>query len=339
MIRLNPASDGPPRRSAGSLTGTRVRMPWPTDKAFRILSIDGGGIRGLFAAALLEYMEQHFLGGELIGRYFDLITGTSTGGIIAIGLGAEVPASDIYRMYIERGREIFPPWRRSVLRPFLRPFRYSYDIGALSRILQEVFRSKRLRESVTRLCIPAYEGKYCEPYIFKTPHHPDFRHDGGQLMSKVATCTSVAPTFFRTLEDDGYVFIDGGVWANNPVMVGLVDALSCFDVERSQVQILSIGCGSNTYRVSGTRISLGGLLSWRNVIDAAMSLQSHNALGQAGLLIGANRLLRLSPPDRFAEIELDDWNQAVALVPGVIDPIIDEFGERMYAQFFSASAA
>lgn len=310
-------------------------MPWPRDRVFRILSIDGGGIRGLFAAALLKYMEQHFLGGDLIGRHFDLITGTSTGGIIAVGLGAEVSTTDICKLYIERGCEIFPPWRKSLLRTYLRPFRYSYDIDALSRILREVFGSKKLRESVTRLCIPSYEGRYCEPYIFKTPHHPDFRQDGAQLMSKVATCTAVAPTFFRPLEDNGYVFLDGGVWANNPIMVGLVDVLSCFDVERSQVQILSIGCGNTDYRVGGTRISLGGLLSWRNVIDAALSLQSHNALGQAGLLVGASRLLRLSPPNSIAEIELDNWSQAVAVIPDAIDPIIHQFGDRVYTQFFS----
>lgn len=339
MSRFRRGSHDPPKRSAGSLKGRRVPLPWPHDREFRILSIDGGGVRGLFPAALLKYMEEHFLGGQPIGHHFDLITGTSTGGIIAVALGAEVPASHINRIYTERSCEIFPPWRRSLVMRCLRHLRYSYDNDALVNILKEIFGTKTFGESVTNLCIPAFEGKYGEPYIFKTPHHPDFQLDQSQLMSKVATCTSVAPTFFRPLEDAGYVFVDGGVWANNPIMIGLVDALSCFDVGRNQIKILSLGCGNIPFEVSQSRISLGGILSWRNVIDAAINLQSHNALGQAGLLIGADRILRVSPPPEVGRIDLDDCRRAVSLIPETIDPIIDEYGERIYTQFFSDKGA
>lgn len=338
-MSLRLESHDPPKRSAGSIKGRRVPSPWPHDREFRILSIDGGGVRGLFPAALLKYMEEHFLSEQLIGHHFDLITGTSTGGIIAVALGAGVFASRINTMYTERSCEIFPPWRRSLVMRCLRYFRYSYDNDALVDILQEIFGTKTFGESVTRLCIPAFEGKYGEPYIFKTPHHPDFQLDRSELMSKVATCTSVAPTFFRPHEDAGYVFVDGGVWANNPIMVGLVDALSCFDVSRNQIRILSLGCGGTSFHVGTSRIFLGGILSWRSVIDAAISLQSHNALGQARLLIGADRVLRVSPPPEVGRIDLDDCRQAVALIPETIDPIIDEYGERIYTQFFSDKGA
>ncbi len=77
----------PPLRSAGTIQHTRVKQPWPTDRLFRILSIDGGGIKGIFPAAYLAEIEQRFLNGESIGNYFDLVAGTSTGGIIALALG------------------------------------------------------------------------------------------------------------------------------------------------------------------------------------------------------------------------------------------------------------
>src|SRR5262249_51355527 len=86
------------------------------------------------------------------------------------------------------------------------------------------------------------------------------------------------PTYYRPLCDGEYVFVDGGIWANNPVMIALVEALASFDVKREQIRILSIGCG-------GTKLTWGGLLQWRDIVNAAMRLQSQNALGQAGLLI------------------------------------------------------
>ena len=78
--------------------------------------------------------------------------------------------------------------------------------------------------------MPSADGRHGDLYVFKTPHHPDFRLDGHELMTKIGAATSAAPTYYRPLEDGGYTFVDGGLWANNPIMVGLVDALSCFTV-------------------------------------------------------------------------------------------------------------
>ncbi len=91
-----------------------------------------------------------------------------------------------------------------------------------------------------------------------------------------------------------YRFVDGGVWANNPIMIGLVDALACFDIDPTQVRILSLGCGREPVRV-GWMKAVGGPLSWTNVIFAAMDLQPQNALGQSRLLVGHERVTRLEP--------------------------------------------
>ena len=96
----------PPRRSSGALKRRRERLPWSDDREFRILSIDGGGIRGVFPAVVLAGLEERYLDGQPLASYFDLIAGTSTGGIIALGLGAGLRAADVSRMYVERGGEM-----------------------------------------------------------------------------------------------------------------------------------------------------------------------------------------------------------------------------------------
>src|SRR5207244_2324882 len=104
---------------------------------------------------------------------------------------------------------------------------------------------------------------------------------------------------------------DGGVWANNPVMIALVEALASFDVSREQIRIFSLGCGDGLYSVGGTKRTWGGMWQWRDIITAAMRLQSQNALGQAGLLIGRENLLRIDLPPDFPAIDLDDWQMSV----------------------------
>ena len=96
-------------RRANSLATRRERQPWPKGKPFKILALDGGGIRGVYTAALLERCEATLAGGEPLARYFDMIAGTSTGGIIALGLGLGIPTAEITGFYRDDGRRIFPP--------------------------------------------------------------------------------------------------------------------------------------------------------------------------------------------------------------------------------------
>ena len=148
----------PTRRSSGALKRRRERLPWSGDREFRILSIDGGGIRGVFPATVLAGLEERYLDGQPLARYFDLIAGTSTGGIIALGLGAGLRAADISRMYIERGDEIFPPvgdgahrFVQRVGQWVTRLFRYRYNRAALDALLLEALGSGS-SESRSRGC-------------------------------------------------------------------------------------------------------------------------------------------------------------------------------------------
>ena len=345
-MKQEPVGERPPKRSSGALDRRRVPLAWPEDRPFRILSIDGGGIRGVYPATFLAELERRYLGGESVARHFDLIAGTSTGGILAVGLGAGIKAVELRDLYVHRGCEIFPPIRPRALEGVVRWFRsacqvfkYRYDRKALKGILQETLGDRKFGEAQTRLCIPSFDGRYGEVYIFKTPHHPDFRKDVRESMTKVAEATSAAPTFFRPLEDGGYTFVDGGVWANNPVMIGLVDALTCYTVKAEQVRILSLGCGDAPYTVDRRKIVGGGIWAWRDVIFAAMRLQSQNAVGQAGLLIGADRIVRIDAPTTEAKIEMDDWRRAVEELPGAAEAAIDEMGPEVAARFLKEPAA
>ena len=192
--------------------------------------------------------------------------------------------------------------------------------------------------SHTRLCVPSFDGHHGEVYIFKTPHHPDFKLDGAEYMAKIGAATAAAPTFFRPLSDGGYAFVDGGVWANNPVMIAVVDALTCFDVPPDRISVLSIGCGSQPYRLNRAKIVHGGLLAWRDVYHAAMSLQSQNALGQAGLLLGADQILRIDAPIAAAPIELDGWARAVAELPLAAERALREHGRTIATTFLRLPA-
>ena len=319
-------------RSAGTLSERRELLPWPENREFRILSIDGGGIRGIFPAAFLAGLEERFLGGASIADYFDLIAGASTGGIIAIGLGAGLTAAQLRDIYIERGSELFNPNRRD-LNNWVRWIAAPYKSEALAEIMQDVLGGRLFGESQTRLCVPSFEGDYGEVYVFKTPHHPDFRKDWKENMTKVAVATAAAPTYLRPIKDGGYTFVDGGVWANNPVMAGLVDALSCFDVRRDQVRILSLGCGNEPYKIGRLQRLLGGKLMWHDLIFAAMRLQSHSALGQAGLLIGRDRLIRVDAPNQGKPIALDDWKRAVDELPPYALDALNMRGDAVFNDF------
>jgi uncharacterized protein len=221
-------------RSSFSARERRERLPWPKGEPFRILSIDGGGIKGIFPAAVLAALENRFLAGKSIARYFDMITGTSTGGILALGLGAGKTSRELLEVYQRDGSKIFPAGRLARLWRAARGVSvHRYDRTAMTSAVESAVGTLTFAESSSRLCIPAFEGHHGEVYIFKTPHHPDYRIDGRERMVTVGQATSAAPCYFRALDAGGYRFVDGGVWANNPIMIGLVDTLACFELDPS----------------------------------------------------------------------------------------------------------
>jgi hypothetical protein len=310
--RLGP---GEPR-SRGAIPQRRVPQTWPEAWPFRILSLDGGGIRGIFTAAVLAELERSHLGGRPITACFDLIAGTSTGGIIALGLGAGLSATQLADLYVTRGNEVFPPSIGGLakLRAWVRNqwhlVSHLYDREGLTRLLGQTLGDRLFGQSCTRLCIPAFEGRHSEVFVFKTPHHADYKTDRFERMTTVGLATSAAPTYFRPLEHGGYTLVDGGVWANNPIMLAVIEAMTCYNVTRDQIQVLSIGCGEDRYVLSRPEIIHGGIWHWRRVMLAAMRLQSLAATNQARLLLGPSQVIRIDPPELQPPIKLDDWQRS-----------------------------
>lgn len=239
-------------------------------KPFRILSIDGGGIRGIIPARFLCELESH--AGKLKGEtarlcdYFDLICGTSTGGIIAIGLALGMPAGDILDLYRKNAQRIFG--QSNILYNLMRGIRMlthaKHSNKGLAEVLEEAFVPyssdgvTRLGHAKTRLVVPAYSAAQGKPVVFKTSHHTELTRDYQVPAYRVALATSAAPTYFsaQTFSYSDVVtgrnstitnLVDGGVFANNPALIGLTEALS-IGIELPQIKLLSIGTGSENFR-------------------------------------------------------------------------------------------
>lgn len=327
-------------RSAGAIPQRRVPQAWPKDRRFRILSIDGGGIRGIFPAAILAGLERDHAGGASIANYFDLIAGTSTGGIIALGLGCGLTGAQLLDLYVKRGCEVFPPFPDNSygrVRRWLRDKRqymyYAYDRAALERMLTDRLGDKLFGESQSRLVIPAFEGKHSEVFVFKTPHHENYKFDRWEKMVTVGLATAAAPTFFRPLQHKGFTLVDGGVWANNPVMLGVIEALTAFDVSREQIDVLTLSCGDDPYIVSDAEINKGGVWHWKMIMSAAMRLQSEAATNQARLLLGPPQVIRIPPRPIAPSIRMDDWQRSVAELIPAANEALEAQGEKIASLF------
>jgi hypothetical protein len=300
---------------------------------FRILSLDGGGIRGAFAAAFIARIEQEL--GHPITDHFDLIAGTSTGGIIALALGLGEPADRIRNLYEQRGPQIFtrrlttalPAWQRTCLKIAKKKFpgieeaglhRSKYDSKGLADALREVYGIRTMEDATaSRLVIPAVDLIYGRTVAFKTPHQPDFIRDRRLSVVDVALATTSAPTFFpHAVIGTGSAYTDGGLWANNPAIMGYVEAMKiCKVCQRpnldppfspDDVHMLSIGTGEPQYFAKPGPAD-DGLLWWGpRLFDVAGGAQSQGAHFQAQYLIGHDRYTRVDFKMPTEPWKLDD---------------------------------
>lgn len=229
---------------------------------FRILSLEGGGIMGAFSASALAAFEENT--GHRCVDHFDLIAGT-----IAIGLGLGIPARDICEFYRAHGSEIFPytSFAAGVLATIRHLFRPKHSQDELRKTLSRILRKQdgslyQFGHSHVRLVIPAYDGLYGRVYVFKTRHIPRFMQDEKADAVDVALATAAAPTYFSAakfpLHDASYV--DGGVWANCPALVAVIEAIHFLGVERTQIDVLNIGTTKEPYNAVNRARS--GLLGW-----------------------------------------------------------------------------
>ena len=241
----------------------------------RILSLDGGGIRVIIPTLVMSEIEERT--GRRIADCFDLITGTSTGGIIAIGLTipgedgkAMYSARDMVNLFENEGKKIF---HRSVWRTLESGWNLldeKYDAKGMEGVLETYFGDSRLKDALTNLLITSYEIEARTPWFFRS-YKARASRDYDFPMAKVARAASAAPTYFEPLklntenELDYYSLIDGGVYANNPGMCGYVEARSLFP-DASDFMVVSLGTGEMTRRIPYKKAKDWGLAQWAHPI-------------------------------------------------------------------------
>ncbi len=283
-----------------------------------VLAIDGGGIRGLIPAMVLEALETRL--GQRLCDGFDVIAGASTGGILALGLGTACKqpgepytAAELQHVYLTDGRRIFPGGPRWRWRGI---FSALYPARPLERVLRERFGDTRLSAALTALVIPSYDLHMAGSFFFKTGA-------GGALapgetdafIRDAARATSAAPTYFKPLLlHDGArerVLIDGGVVANNPAMAAYAEARRLFP-QAARIVVVSCGTGSRKDSVSYPDARGWGLMSWADHVapvliegDAAAVDYEMRALPQS-----ACDFFRFEPALRADEIAMDDPSPA-----------------------------
>lgn len=269
----------------------------------KILTIDGGGIKGVFPASFLSAIEETT--GKKISDYFDLIVGTSTGGIIALGLGMGFSAKELLEFYEQLGPEVF---KGNKLTRLFRSIGISkYNNKSLRKALEEKFANKKLGESKNRLVIPSLNLENGEVHVYKTAHHQRLQRDYKEKVVDIALATSAAPTYFPTYSSaSGIPLVDGGLWANNPMGLAVVEAIGILEWPRDQLKVLNIGCTTEPINIKWARRFPMGKAYWGfKVADLFMSAQSSASLGTAQLLAGHANVTRISPPVANGKFGLD----------------------------------
>jgi len=278
---------------------------------FRVLSLNGGGIRGVFTAAFLAKLEE--LSGKRVADHFDLIVGTSTGGLIALAMGLDQAPHSILDFYLTNGSAIFPQARR-VKRLFRgEQFVYpKYDTAGLRDAVQKrVGTEPTLGHSKKALVVNTFNAAKGAPQCFKTRHHARYLNDWRMPAWEVGMATAAAPVFFRAFESHtGTDYIDGGVWANCPALVGVVEAMSAFGKPASEIDVLNIGTTREPFSVARDARTGG---AWQNVsmlnrrvIDLMMEASRATAMNMAQLLVGQENMLEMDVLVETGRFQMDD---------------------------------
>jgi patatin-like phospholipase/acyl hydrolase len=285
-------------------------MPEPgAERRFQILSLDGGGLRGMFTAAVLANFEQD--AGTRVVDHFDLIAGTSTGGIIALGLGLGMTPRQMVEFYTGLGPGVFRD--RSRLRSARRLLRSKYAVRPLRTALTEVFGDRTFGESTKRLIITSYNLGSDDVYLFRTPHLSHLARDWRESAVEVAMATSAAPTYLPGVSLRGARLIDGGLWANNPAMVAVTEAVGPLQLPLEDIRVLSLGTTTEVRRRS-RRLDRGGLVHWAgDAVEVLMRAQSRSAAKQIRHFLGADKVMRLDPvvPARAYALDKVDADELI----------------------------
>jgi uncharacterized protein len=268
-------------------------------REFRILALSGGGYLGLYSAALLAAIEAR--AGEPIGRRFDLVAGTSVGGIIAAAVAFELPLSELVDFFVEHGAEVFSAraapsgavgrlldLSRSVLGP-----KYAND--ALREALDARLGRATFADALHPLVLPAVNVTRSTTKVFKTPHALESRGDERVRVADAVLAACAAPAYFPSVPIDGALYADGGLFAVAPDQVALHEAEHFMGIAPDRVRMLSIGTATLGYQpAEGVDADAGavGWLSDGRLILTLIAVQQQHVQAMMEDRLGA-RYLRL----------------------------------------------
>ncbi len=233
---------------------------------FRILSLAGGGYLGLYTACVLAHLEER--AGEPLGRRFDLIAGTSVGGILAVALAFEIPMAKIKDLFLEHGTAIFSsrglPTNavaklRDLSRAVLGP---KYNGVALAKALAVYLGKQTLADAKHAIVVPAVDVTRSRTKIFKTPHASGSRGDEDIRAASVAMATSAAPAYFPSVRVADALYADGGLFAVAPDQVAMHEATHFMRVAESRIRMLSVGTATANYRPAEPAEIGDGAVDW-----------------------------------------------------------------------------
>ena len=265
-----------------------------SESTFRILSIDGGGIRGCYPATMLQLIEDRL---DIdVRQRFDLIAGTSTGAIIAAGLAVSRSPGELLELYRDKGASIFGTRKRSLYPARVKPgFHSAYEKAPLQDILQQELGSVTLGEIEQPLIIPATDVGNGGVHVFKSGYDKEFTRDKSVPLTDAVLASCSAPTYFDPTKVNNYLLADGGVWANNPTLIAIVDAQYRLGASLDDIRVVSLGTGHSKVAYGTDESGPWGLMNgWggKEFISFLLSLQSQSINNYSKLILREN-LLRL----------------------------------------------
>lgn len=239
---------------------------------YHVLALSGGGYRALYTASILKEFEQAL--GRPIASHFDLICGTSAGGLLALGLASEIPASELKSLFEDQGKQIFGT--RDFMRKWLGFLtRAKHSNSGLRSVLEQRFGTTTMGELKHRVLIPAVNYTTGRGQFFKTPHHQTFELDHRMSLVDVALATSAAPVYFPSVRNDRGVFVDGGLVGNAPGLFGLHEVRTFLAPKQDvRIRVLAIGTMTVGATVSGGKDLDQGIIGWGgSLFDLVISAQ------------------------------------------------------------------
>ena len=262
---------------------------------FNILTIDGGGIRGIVPAHILNSIVGKL--GIDLDEKFQMLAGTSTGSIIVAALACGIPTEDIVQLYRGIGDKIFIKNESYWPNKFKPAFHSLYNNTNLKEILSETFGDIKLGDVTKPLLIPSTDIGNGGVHVFKSNYCEHFTRDMDVLVRDAVLASCSAPTFFDPTTVGEYALADGGLWANNPSLAAYIDAQRRLNIPADSIKILSVGTGhAKSFYGTDLEKKWGLLNGWQRqeFIGFILSLQSQSTHNYLQLIMEKDHLLRLN---------------------------------------------